>query len=292
MVELKVLKKSGQTEDYREEKLRRSLKFTKATDEQIEKVLHYVKAHLRPHISTRRIYTLAFNRLRKLGRPLSANYGTKKALLELGPDGFIFEQYTAKILEYLGYKTLTNVDILGKCVSHEVDVVAEKRKEENQDKLERLLIECKFHRSNERRNDLKTVLYIKARSEDIAAGPRKGDFTRFLLISNTSFSEEAIRYATCAELSIWGANFPPQNTLQDIIRQYRLDPVTCLASLKKAEKKKLLEKGVLLIRELLDNPKLLELIELDEQRAQKVFQEIRKLVHNHDIPDHVSLSLW
>ena len=294
MVELQVLKSSGELESYDEDKLRRSLKFTKATDEQVEKVIKHVRKNLRPNISTRRIYSLAFSQLRKIGRPLSAYYGTKKALLELGQDGYVFEKYIAKLLEYLGHKTINNVDIMGKCVSHEVDVIADIDNtdvDKIKDVKERILIECKFHRTSERRNDLKTVLYVKARSEDIEAGPRGSDFSRFLLVSNTSFSEDAIRYASCAGLYIWGANFPPQNTLQDIIREYRLDPVTCLSSLNKSEKNMLIESGVLLIREILESPQLLDDIGLEPNKSEKVLHEIKKLVKGHHIPEKVGLRI-
>lgn len=282
MVELEVLKQSGKNEDFSEEKLRRSLIFTGATEEQVNKILKHVHKHLKPGITTRRIYSLAFSQLRKIGHPLSAYYGTKTALSDLGPDGFIFEKYLARILTYTGYETVNNVEIPGKCVPHEVDVIAENAEE-------RVLIECKFHSAHDRRNDLKTALYIKARSLDIKQGVRGEDFTRFVLVSNTSFSGDAIRYATCAGLHIWGANFPPQYTLQDFIREFRLDPITCLSSLKKTEKRMLIDSEILLIRDIADNPKILHDIGIEEYRAQRVLNEIEKLIHGHKDPGPIQI---
>ncbi len=277
MVELQVLKQSGIQENYSEEKLRRSLEFTGATPDQVNRIIRYIDGHLKPGVTTRRIYTLAFNQLRKIAHSLSAYYGTKMALSELGTDGYIFEKYVARILTYSGYETINNVDIAGRCVSHEVDVVADCPDE-------RVLIECKFHKADDRHNDLKTVLYIKARATDIAEGERGSDFSRFLLISNTSFSGDAIRYSTCAGLHIWGANFPPQYTLQDYIREYRLDPVTCLSSLRKNEKKMLIDSDVLLIRDILDNTKVLKDIGMENYRADRTIAEIRKLLSDHQDP--------
>ncbi len=283
MVELQVLKQSGKSEDYSEEKLRRSLEFTGASQEQVNKVIKHVNKNLKPGITTRRIYTLAFSQLRKIARSLSAYYGTKKALCELGTDGYVFEKYIARILTYAGYDTVTNVEINGRCVPHEVDVIAD-RKESAEHKAERILIECKFHQTDDRRNDLKTALYIKARSLDIEQGEQGANFSRFLLVSNTSFSGDAIRYASCAGLYIWGANFPPQSTLQDFIREYRLDPVTCLNSLRKAEKRMLIDSDIYLIRDILDSPEVLSDIGMEKYRAQRVINEIKKLLDGHKDP--------
>lgn len=269
---IKVKKESGFQQDYRREKLVNSLRYTGATEEQIEDICNHIRKHLHEGITTRKIYNMAFQRLRKISRPLSAYYGTKRALLDLGPDGFNFEKYTARLLNAIGFETTTNVIIGGACVDHEVDVIA-------QNPQEHILIECKFHSSHERRNDLKTALYIKARSLDIFDGPQGGKYDEFWLISNTSFSEDAIRYSTCAGLRLWGANFPPQNTLQDVIRDNGLDPVTCLSSLKKTEKRMLIESDILMAKDIRDNPEVLKSIGLETVRIKRVLNEI-----NHILP--------
>lgn len=287
MVELHVLKKSGKKEKFDEPKLVRSLEFTGATDEQINKVLKHIKKNLKPGIPSSRIYSLAFYELRKISHTLSAYYGTKKALSELGPDGYVFERYVARILTFAGYSTVNNVIIEGRCVSHEIDVIADKNADGQEQ--ERLLIECKFHHSDDRRNDVKTALYVKARSLDIEQAQQGIDFSRFVLVSNTAFSGDAIRYASCAGLYLWGANFPPQSTIQDFIREYRLDPVTALSSLKKAEKRMLIDSDIYLIRDVLDNPKVLQDIGLESTRAHRVISEIKKLVNGHKDPSPRSI---
>lgn len=268
---IQIKKSTGAYQEFSHEKLANSLRYTGATEEQVAEICDYINEKMHEGITTRKIYNLAFNRLRRISRPLSAYYGTKRALLDLGPDGFIFEKYVAKVMESIGFKAITNLTIEGQCVDHEVDVIAE-------NEAETILIECKFHSSHERRNDLKTALYIKARSLDIFDGPHGDNYDDFWLVSNTSFSEDAIRYATCAGLRLWGANFPPQNTLQDIIREQALDPVTCLSTLKKQEKRMLLESEILLVRDLLENPDLLHDIGLGSTRARRVISEAKKLI--------------
>ena len=268
---MKVKKSTGSLQEFSKEKLENSLRYTGATEDQVSSICSYVKERMHEGITTRKIYNLAFNRLRKISRPISAYYGTKLALLDLGPDGFIFEKYIAKVLENIGFSAITNVTVEGQCVEHEVDVIAENTSET-------ILIECKFHSSKDRRNDLKTALYIKARSLDIFDGPHGDTYDDFWLVSNTSFSDDAIRYATCAGLRLWGANFPPQNTLQDVIRDQGLDPITCLASLKKNEKSMLLDSEVLLVRDLVENPDLLRDIGLGTTRINRVISESKKLI--------------
>jgi len=252
------------------DKLKRSLQFTGANDIDVQKILDYITPQIHDGISTKNIYKLSFAQLRKLSRPLSAFYGTKRALLELGPDGYLFERYISRIFNHLGYSTQVSVMMDGKCVTHEIDVVAESPKKN-------ILIECKFHNSRERKNDIKTALYVKGRADDIQNCKDGKKFDEFWLVSNTHFSEDAIQYSTCAGLHLWGANFPPQNTLQDVIRDHDLHPITCLSSIKKHEKRMLLDSEVLLTKEIEENHSLLSDIGMETTRINRVCEEIRKI---------------
>lgn len=255
---------------FSEGKLRNSLKFTNASDEDVDNILDHLSGKIFDGITTGSIYNIAFKELRKISRPLSAYYGTKRALLELGPEGFLFEKYIARVMNKLGYDCKTGIWIEGRCVSHEVDVVAEGA-EKN------VLIECKFHNAHEKYNDIKTALYVKSRANDIQEGEFGDKYDEFWLVSNTKFSDDAIRYSTCAGLHLWGSNFPPQNTLQDVIRDKFLDPVTCLSTLRKSEKRMLLESDIFLAVDLRDKPSLLSDIGLEKTRIDRVLREIEKI---------------
>ena len=265
-----VKKFSGEMQLFSIEKLERSLLFTGASKADVESILNTIRPRIHDGITTRNIYKLAYNQLRRLSRPLSAFYGTKRALMELGPDGYLFEKYISRILTHLGYSTQISVIMNGKCISHEIDVVAKSPKKN-------ILVECKFHNSRDRKNDIKTALYVKGRAEDIKNNIDGEKYDEFWLVSNTHFSEDAIQYSTCAGLHLWGANFPPQNTLQDIIRDNSLHPITCLSSLKKMEKRMLLDSEVLLASELEHDSNLLIDIGMETTRIKKVYEEIRKI---------------
>ena len=75
-------------------------------------------------ITTKKIYKIAFIALRKKSRKLSAHYSLKNALLEFGPTGYPFEVFVSKLLKTQGYNVEVGQIIQGKCVTHEVDVVA------------------------------------------------------------------------------------------------------------------------------------------------------------------------
>lgn len=265
-----IKKTNGRLESFSLDKLRKSLRFTGASDAQVDQVLDDIKEHLVDGMTTRALYKMAFAQLRKISRALAAYYGTKKALLELGPDGYLFEKFVAKAFQAMGYETEVGVTLEGKCISHEVDVIATSKER-------KILVECKFHNTHDRSNDIKIALYIQARREDLKAGPYGDKFDDFWLISNTSFSDDAKQYSTCVGLHLWGANFPPQNTLQDFIKDYSLHPVTCISSLKKFEKRMLLDSEVLLVNEIKSNPELLKDIGLDKKRVFQVLKEIEKI---------------
>lgn len=270
MNDVYVKKSNGQMQLFSPEKLKKSLEFTGADKAEVADIVNQITERITDGSSTRRIYKHAFNELRKISRPKAAFYGTKRALMALGPDGYLFERYISRVFAYLGYTTQVGVWLEGKCIGHEIDVVA-KGPEKN------ILIECKFHNTRDRKNDIKTALYIKARADDIMNNPECGHFDEFWLVSNTFFSDDAIRYATCAGLHLWGANFPPQNTLQDIIRDHNLHPITCLSSLKKHEQTMLLDSEILLTKELVDNQQLLRDIGMESIQINRVMNEIKKI---------------
>ena len=126
--------------------------------------------------------------------------------MELGPSGFPFEQFVAEIFRSKGYETVTDQIVLGGCVEHEIDVVAWK-------KDELIMNEVKFHGDIGLKSDLKVVLYVHARFEDLAEnvyeyGGKTHKLTGGWLITNTKFTVSAIKYAVCKKMNIVGWNYP------------------------------------------------------------------------------------
>lgn len=270
-----ITKASGEQELWDEGKLRRSLRAAHATESMIDEIVRHVEKDLRDGISTYAIYSHAFQLLKDHSRPVAAQYSLKKAIMQLGPSGYPFERFIAQILKAQGFHTQVGIIVAGKCVEHEVDVIAEKSGE-------RILVEAKYHNSPDTKSDVKVALYVHARFQDIqkrleesAAGI--GFFTRAWLITNTSFTSQAIQYAKCVDLALTGWNYPKGHTLQDIVQKTQTHPITSLTTLSTNQKTALLRSGVVLCNDILDNPDPLITIGIGKAHISSIMEEGRQL---------------
>jgi hypothetical protein len=274
---LLITKASGKIVPFAEDKLRHSLKNAGANDSVIDTILNEIHPKLFQGITTKKIYRLAFNLLRESSGSLAARYHLKRAIMELGPSGYPFEKYVAALLSQQGYSVTTGQTIKGKCVSHEVDVVA--KKDERY-----FMIECKYHNQPGTICDVKIPLYIQARFKDVEQqeGEIQGRATKFnqaWVVTNTRFSSDAIQYGICAGLNLIGWDYPKKGSLKNLIDSLGLYPVTCLVSLTKVEKQRLLDAKIVLSREICDTPQLLTEISVKPARIRTVLDEARNLCH-------------
>ena len=141
-------------------------------------------------------------------------------------------------------------------------------------------VEAKFHNTAGFKTDLKTVLYVKARLDDIAAAREEAGTPgtmRGLVVTNTKFTSIARAYADCAGVDILGWEEPHGATLQDRIDKAGLYPVTALTRLNRREKMALLSQKVVLCHALSDNTRALSSIGLTGSKAQYVLEEVGSL---------------
>jgi hypothetical protein len=270
-----VLKASGTRELFDQKKLEFSLKRAGASSLVVNQIIQHVKAHLDKNITTHEIYKHAFELLHKDEQPVAIKYSLKRAIMELGPSGFPFEDFIAEIFRNKGFNAETGKIVKGFCVEHEIDVVAW-----NEEKL--IMVEAKFHNELGIKSDLKVILYVKARFEDLQRVKfnygKERDLDEAWLVTNTKFSSTAIEYGSCqGGIRMIGWNYPPIGNLHDMILESKLHPVTCLASLNGREKKSLLDKGVVLCKTLLENVEILTAIGLNDLKMKKVLDEIEAL---------------
>ncbi len=270
-----IKKADGGTEAFDPVKLRYSLEHSKASEKLIVEVVRRVTDEIEDGMSTHDIYKHAFSLLHEMERPAAIQYSLRRAVMNLGPSGFPFERFVAEIFKAEGYETLTDQRVLGACVEHEVDVVAWKS-----DRL--VMSEVKFHHELGLKCDLKVVLYVKARFEDLTDttfgyGGKERKLDEGYLITNTKFTTSAIKYAECKSLKIIGWNYPVNRGLKDLIEAAKLHPLTCLNSLSEQDKKKLLESNIVLCSTLKNDPSLLRSIGLAEPNIEKVLEEVLAL---------------
>jgi hypothetical protein len=213
--QITILKANGERETFEPDKLRASLLHAGATEEATEGVLSHILPELHNDMTTGEIYKHAFSILQGISKPVARSYSLRRAVMDLGPSGFPFEDFVAEILKAKGFKCETRQTVLGGCVPHEVDVVAY-----NDKKL--IMIEAKFHNELGTKSDLKVALYIKARFDDLAEnvfnyGGQNRKITDSWLVTNTKFSSTAIHYGVCKDLTMIGWNYPEKGNLQDMI---------------------------------------------------------------------------
>jgi len=267
-----ITKADGTKELFEEGKLVDSLKNAGGTDEIIERIVNRIGEEMRDGILTSEIYSHAFRLLREYSMPMAFKYSLRRALFELGPDGFPFEKYIARIFQAWGYETLTDQTVEGNCVNHEMDIVAW-----NKEKL--VMVEAKFHNEFGMKSDLKVALYIKARFDDLKNKTWKyGGIDRKMsegwLVTNTKFTDQAIKYGECQGLKMIGWNYPKVGNLQDITEEFGLHPFTCLISLSNVHKKALLSKGIILCRDLIDKKDSLKEIGMSDEESIRVLEEV------------------
>lgn len=273
--DLLITKASGDQVPFEVEKLLASLKRSGASEEVAREVADALLPKLVPGISTRKLYRMAFGLLRKRSKPAAARYRLKQAIMDLGPTGFPFEHFVARLLERDGYTTQVGVVVQGRCVKHEVDVIADKEDR-------RYLVECKYRNTRGKVSDVKVPLYIQSRFMDVEQTWRHepgGDKRTHIgwVFTNTRFTADALEYGLCAGLRMVGWDQPSKGSLKERIDRSGLYPLTCLTTLTNAEKERLLEEGLVLARDLAEQPGALDKAFVRPPRTAKVLAELREL---------------
>lgn len=272
MNDLRIKKSDGTWVPFSFKKLERSLFRSGASPELIQQIARQIGEIPAPELSTKVVYKEAFKLLRAASYQLAARYKLKKAILELGPTGYPFEEYIGHLFSYQGFDVETGVVLNGKRVTHEVDVWARNHERE-------YLVECKHHRTPGYKSDIRVVLYVHSRFNDISGQLKKKappDMQyECWIVCNTRFTTDAIDYASGENIKLMSWDFPSKGSLKERIDISGLYPITCLCSLTKAEKKHLLNQKIVLCRQLVNSPALLEF--LPKIKIQKVLVECEGL---------------
>lgn len=282
-----ITKANGDKVPFTPTKLRQSLERAGADLNITNLIIDKIMQQLVDGMSTKKIYNEAFSILRKHSKPIAGRYKIKQAILELGPSGYPFEKFVGEILKRQGYRVNVGIIVKGHCVSHEIDVEAEK-----DDK--HFMVECKFHNRPGYKCDVKIPLYIHSRFEDVKRQwkKRKGHATKFhegWVVTNTRFTEDAIKYGRCSGMVLIGWDYPHQGSIRDRINLSGLHPITCLTTLSKVEKQKLLDNMIVLCKELCEKPGMLKDIGIAPSRIPSIIAEGKEIcsevnVHNSQVP--------
>lgn len=267
---------AGETVEFEISKLENSLRNSGAGEQSLKRVLETILPKCFDGITTGELYRMAFEELKKISNSVAARYSLKKALLELGPAGFYFEQWIARVFQNIGYKTETGQLIKGHAVTHEADVIAKK-----DDKT--YWVECKFRNAEDTKISVTTPMYVLSRIKDISdiqynLFGTKTEFTAGWLITNTYFTKDSIAFSEYYGLRLLSWDYPKDKNIKSLVDQNALYPITCLTTLDGKQKQKLLEEKCVLAKELFNNQNLLNILELNEEKKSEVLKEARELL--------------
>lgn len=260
-------KRSRQIEKFNLEKYKLSIMAAGLDDKSADRFLDEVHVDPKDYFSSAQVHQATYKALLKKSAVVAANYNIPNAIYALGPTGYPFEVLCAEMLSAKGYQTEVSVMKRGKFIDHEVDVVAQRDDGD-------IYFEAKFHNRKHFKNDVKVALYVYSRYLDIQwAMPEKK--IQYAIISNTAFSKDAIKFARGVGMILIAMNYPHKDTFIDHIRRYKIYPVTVMKSLKKGQKRALLEHNIVTVKQL--SSEILEKIGVQGPALTKAMQEARIL---------------
>lgn len=269
-----ITKADGTTEFFKVEKLRRSLRRAGADPHEVNEIIAEVDNRLYDGIQTQEIYRNAFSLLRESRPPAAARYSLRRALFNLGPTGFPFEKFLARLFQADGYQTKTGIILQGRCAPHEIDIAAYKEGHS-------FIGEAKFHARPGVKSDLQVAMYSYARLLDLketkicqedSCGIRE-----FWLITNTKFTTTAESYGTCVGLNMLSWDYPKRNNLHDRIQKAGVYPITVLQSITAAQAETLIAKDIILCSDILLHEHILRHLHLPIRKYEALLQEVRSI---------------
>lgn len=236
-----------------------------------QRILKKVKSQLFQGIGTGNIYKLVLQAIseERGGRALHHRYQLKEAIMKLGPNGFAFENYVATILHHYGLEILgIRSKVLGKCANHEIDLVALTNRKE------KFLIECKHNSYRGGFIGLKVALYTHARFLDTL--PK---FDSEAIVCNSKVSNQAKKYAKCIGQQIFSWRYPPKKSLEKLIEDFQLYPITIL-NLNSFELEKLSQQNIMIAKDLLkyNESNLSKLTGISEKRIHTLARLVQEII--------------
>ena len=247
-----VINSKGEKEPFSFYKIYRSAKRAGASVGLAKEIAGEIEKQVYPGMKTREVFKKIKKLLSKRHLQASIRFSLKEAMRKLGPTGFLFEKFIREVLLANGFKVKINQYLQGFClVTYEIDFLSQKGK--------MIYIgECKYHRLPGERVNLQVALANYARFLDIEANSyfrklkSKGFQIEPMLVTNTKFSKEAIRYAQCKRTKLLGWRYPKSQGLEYLIEREKLYPITILPSLKGYLKEVFVQKRMMLAKDLLE----------------------------------------
>jgi hypothetical protein len=207
-----------------------------------------VEARLYNGIPTSKVLQMIFRLLRK-HKPTIRHFLDLRKGLSLMSSKPEFEKFVQILLAHHGFEVSPNQIIRGKCVGHEVDAIARK------DGVT-YFVESKHHSNYHTPTGLDESRIARAVLEDVTEGFVLGKndlkIDRAMIVTNTRYSEHARRYGKCRNMLQIGWSSPKTLGLQNMIEEKKLYPLSCIKGLNNETKMKLVNSGIVLMKQLVE----------------------------------------
>ncbi len=271
-----ITKADGTREPFDPQKLLESLLRARADRRIADEIVEKINKEIRDGMTTSHIYERAFDLLNQRSKKTAQKYSIRRSILNLGPTGFPFEKYISEIFKSKGYETRVGQILKGKCLEHEVDLVAWNDKE-------MIIAEIKFHNELSAKSDTKVALYVKARFDDLVSqkfkiAGKERQIKKAILITNTKFTDNAKKYAECVgtfEMVSW--DYPRKGNLFDLIDETKMYPVTAIPLLSKKNQQDLLNEGVVNCLHLKDKKPIMKGVGISDEKITEIVENIENL---------------
>jgi hypothetical protein len=266
-----VIKSNGQKEPYDPEKIKASLRKINLTEEKINEVLYQINKNFPSTAKTKEIFKFIFECLKKEEPSFSFKFNLKQAIFRLGPAGYSFEKFFTHLLKLYGYNAHHNLFLKGKCLTYEIDFLAEK------DNIF-YIGECKFHQRQGQKTDLKVALYVYARFLDLQKELNKKYLP--MIVTNTRFTSEVIEYSRCYNIQLISWNYPKEN-LPYLVENKRAYPLTIFDFLPNKVLQNFFNYDIVLISDLIskENNYLRKISGLDEKTIERLKEISQNLLY-------------
>jgi len=246
MKKVYVINLKGEEEPFSFQKVLRSARRAGASPQLAREIAGTIEKQVFNGIETAEIFKKVKRLLRQSIPEAAMRFSLKEGMRKLGPTGFAFEKYIGEIFFKKGFRVKLNREIRGLCCQYEIDFLAE-------DKKSIIIGECKYRNLPGGRIDLPVALQNYARFLDIKNGSfleeRENKEAKSLIVTNTKFTHEVIRYAKCTKTGLWGWSYPRGKGLERFIDEHKFYPITILPSFKKDLARVFVEKKMMLIED-------------------------------------------
>jgi hypothetical protein len=243
-----VTKADGSKQLFDEQKIVQTCLRMGANREEAFQVARQVERRVYDGITTRKILQMIYSLMRKQKPAVKHLFDLKYgiSLMVSKPE---FEAFVRVLLVHSGFKVEPNTILRGLCGEHEADAIATK------DGLTHF-VEVKHHSSYHTLTGLDESRIARAILEDVTEGYSQGltriKIDRAMIVTNTRYSEHAINYGRCRGILQVGWSSPEGFGLREMVEKHRLYPLSCLRGINAKVRLRLVEAGIVVIKQLLE----------------------------------------